>query len=247
MSGVECLKPGRERGAVGNVDRGAVDDRARRRGRPRRRRGEALAIAADQPERGLRSGIGGGERGAEPARRAGNHDDPIGCTHQWRGRSLSPRAAAEPERTGSNRAQFAEPPRHGTLQPARLHQRPRPPQFRVVEAFDDDLGSARQPGQRIEIAGVEDEDAGHQLVQAQPAAAIARQLVDGQPPAGIERPAVDDDGAAAQQRLKPGKRGHRMQLVDAARAAPRSSRRARPYRRSAAPRSRELRPCGARP
>ncbi len=105
-------------------------------------------------------------------------------------------------------------PRRGALQPARLHQEPRPPQFRVVEAFDDHLGPARQAGQRVEIAGIENEDAGHQLVQTQPAGPTARQLVDRQPPAGIERPSVDDDAATAQQRLETGERGHRVQLVD---------------------------------
>ena len=88
--------------------------------------------------------------------------------------------AASRSRLGNrqHRAQLAKAPRRGALQPARLHQQPGPPQFWMVEAFDDDLGSARQAGQRIEIARVKNEDAGDQLVEAQSATAIEGQLVD---------------------------------------------------------------------
>ena len=42
------------------------------------------------------------------------------------------------------------------------------------EAFDDYLGAARQPGQWIEIARVEDQSARHQLCEGEPAAATHR-------------------------------------------------------------------------
>ena len=90
---------------------------------------------------------------------------------------------------------------------------PAPPQFRLFKPLDQDFRAAGQPGQRIEIARIEDQRAGHELVQGQPPAAIEGWQVRRQPPAGVERPAVNDDAKPAQQRLEPGERGHRVHFV----------------------------------
>jgi hypothetical protein len=76
MRRIEGIEPGLESSAVGNVDRGKPDARP---GRAARRRGggQPRPVAADQPELGLRSGIGECEAGTQPARRAGDHDNPV--------------------------------------------------------------------------------------------------------------------------------------------------------------------------
>src|ERR1700737_1934307 len=90
----------------------------------------------------------------------------------------------------SGRAQrqtdLAEAPRQLALPAARLHQEPRAPQFGVIEPFDDDFRPAGQPGRWIEIARVEDQDAGHQLLEAETAAAVDPRHVGGQAPASVK-------------------------------------------------------------
>src|SRR5438045_314279 len=99
---------------------------------------------------------------------------------------------------------LAPAPRQDPLQPARDDQRTGAPKVRVVEAFDEDFRPAGEPGYRVEVAGVEDQCAGDQLVEGEPTAAAAPREVGGQPPAGVKRPAVDGDRPPAQQRLEAG-------------------------------------------
>ena len=131
--------------------RGAVDASRRRRGTPPRSR--RAARGCGRPAR-ARSAARHRQRQrrAEPARRAGDHDRPDTAPASGarplanaarRGRPGGPGSIAR--NSPSRRASSA-------LQPARPHERPGPPQFRVVEALDDDFRAARQPGQRIEIA-----------------------------------------------------------------------------------------------
>src|SRR5438067_13551185 len=79
--------------------------------------------------------------------------------------------------------ELGEPPRQRALQAARQHQRSRTPQLRAIEPLDDHLRAARQPGQRVEIARVPDQDAGDQLVEAETAPAIERLPILGEAPA----------------------------------------------------------------
>ena len=158
---------------VGHIDRGGARRSRRPRGRPPRSRASRSRLRADQPEHDLRPGIGPGQRGAQPARRAGDDDDPERCPHR-RGRFANRRGAGT---AAGARRQHRATARRGaaaTACPASAAQRPagRPPQFRAVEPLDDDFRPARQPGHRIEIARIEDQRAGHELLQGQPPAAI---------------------------------------------------------------------------
>src|SRR4051812_19242251 len=89
-------------------------------------------------------------------------------------------------------ADLRQPPRQRALHPAGPPQRPGTPQLRPIEPLDDDFRATGQPGQWVEIARVQDQYAGDQLVEAEAPAAIQRHPVPGQTPAGVKWPAIND-------------------------------------------------------
>ena len=76
-------------------------------------------------------------------------------------------------------------------------------------------GGQGQAGDRIAVARIQDQRAGHERVERQaPSGAPRRRVaVLRQPPAGVEGPAMGDHAPAAQQRLEAGQGGQAVHLV----------------------------------
>src|SRR5262245_29355606 len=109
--------------------------------------------------------------------------------------------------SGESTRDLAPPPGETALQSARDNQQPGAPQFRNPKALNDDLGAAGQPSDRVEIAGIKDQRACDELLEAEQTATVDPREVGGQSPACVKGSTIDDDPATAQQRLEAGERG----------------------------------------
>src|SRR5204862_7773004 len=100
----ESCEPGAEALPINDIDLRPVDNAPGGAAGGAARR-QPLGIAPDQPHRDPRPGIGGGQRGAEPARRAGNDNHAIRRSHRvpYAAPEITAAAARRPSRPAAQK------------------------------------------------------------------------------------------------------------------------------------------------
>src|SRR5260370_37906552 len=147
-----------------------------------------------ESKRDARCGIGFRQRSAQPARSAGNDYDAEGCTHPRIPRTS---AVLKPSRScpgsgfrkqpGGPDQGFAPAPHQQPLQTARGDEESGSPKLWTCQTFDHQFRLARQTSNRIEVARVEDQSAGDELLEDEPPPSVNPREVAGEPPAGVKR------------------------------------------------------------